>query len=243
VGTCDPVMTMQAALDSLTTMEQDARNYMLAAVLLPVFEQGQVEFNSFMGKPELAVLVGQAREQRNAQWQAEGTLFMNIARPMMAFFEGFLYALAPFMALLLGLGQFGLLAKYFLMFVWIQLWMPIMAVLNHYTQIIAQQKLSVLVNGDIPLTSIQGHLMGSSAINDWLATASVLVASTPAISLALLFGGAITMTHLAGRLQHGDHVNEQMVRPDVAQTTPMLALPTYHTAPNLTEASGIQDRC
>ncbi|MFA5183589.1 MAG: conjugal transfer protein TraG N-terminal domain-containing protein [Syntrophales bacterium] len=238
VGTCDPVMTMQTALDALTSMEQDARNYMLAAVLLPVFEQGQVEFNSFMGKPEMAVIVGQAREQRNAQWEAEGSLFMNIARPMMAFFEGFLYALAPFMALLLGLGQFGLLAKYFLMFVWVQLWMPIMAILNHYTQTVAQQKLSVLINSDIPLTSIQGHLMGSSAINDWLATAGVLVASTPAISLALLFGGAITMTHLAGRLQHGDFVGERMLRPDVAQTTPMLAMPTYQTAPNLTEASG-----
>jgi hypothetical protein len=238
VGTCDPVMTMQGALDSLTTMEQDARNYMLAAVLLPVFEQGQVEFNSFMGKPEMAVIVGQAREQRNAQWEAEGSLFMNIARPMMAFFEGFLYALAPFMALLLGLGQFGLLAKYFMMFVWIQLWMPIMAILNHYTQVVAQQKLSVVINSDIPLTSIQGHLMGSSAINDWLATAGVLVASTPAISLALLFGGAITMTHLAGRLQARDHIQEDAIRPPAMQSTPMLAIPSYMTAPNLTEASG-----
>ncbi len=224
--TCDPIMTMQTALDSLADQQQDARNYMMAAVLLPAFEQGQIQFDSFMGKPEMAVIVGQAREQRNIQWQAEGSLFMNIARPMMAFFEGFLYALAPFMALLLGLGQFGLMGKYFMMFVWVQMWMPVMAILNHYTQIIAQHKLSALISSDIPLTSIQGHLIAASSLNDWMGVAGVLVASTPAISLALLYGGAITMTHLAGRLQHGDFVNEKIARPDVVQPAPLLSMNT-----------------
>ena len=225
IGTCDPVLTMQSALDSLgTTESQDARNYMLAAVLLPAFEEGQVEFNSFMGKPEMAVIVGQAREQRNVQWTAEGSLFMNIARPMMAFFEGFLYAITPFMALLVAFVPAGLslVGKYFMMFLWVQLWMLIMAILNHYIQVVAQQKLIVMINGGIPLTSIQGHLMGSSNINDWLGVAGVLVASTPAISLALLFGGAITMTHLAGRLQHGDLVQEKIAAPSIASTAPIL---------------------
>ena len=225
VGTCDPVLTMQSALDALATTEtQDARNYMLAAVLLPAFEQGQMEFDSFMGKPEMAVIVGQAREQRNVQWTAEGSLFMNIARPMMAFFEGFLYAITPFMALLVAFVPAGLslVSKYFMMFLWVQLWMPIMAILNHYIQMVAQQKLSFMIAGDVPLTSIQGQLMGSSAINDWLGVAGILVASTPAISLALLFGGAITMTHLAGRLQHGDMVQEKLAAPSIASTAPIL---------------------
>lgn len=223
-GSCDPVMIVQDALNNLTQQQQDARNYIMSMVLLPAFEEGQMQFNSFMGKPEMAIIVGQAREQRNAQWQAEGSLFTNIMRPMMAFFEGFLYAITPFMALLAAFVPTGLslVGKYFMMFVWVQLWMPIMAVLNHYLQIVAAHKLNALIDSKIPLTSIQGHLMGTSAINDWLATAGVLVASTPAISLALLFGGAITMTHLAGRLQHGDFVNEKIARPDVVQPAPML---------------------
>jgi conjugal transfer mating pair stabilization protein TraG len=224
---CDPLMVVQSALDELSKhQEYSARDYILAAVLLPAFEEGQIQFNSFMGKPEMAIIVGQGREQRNIQWQAEGSLFMNIARPMMAFFEGFLYAITPFMALLVAFVPSGLslVGKYFLMFVWVQLWMPILAVLNQYMQIVAQHKLSALIDSDIPLTSIQGHLMGSSAINDWLGVAGVLVASTPAISLALLFGGAITMTHLAGRLQHGDFVNERIARPDVVQPAPIMSM-------------------
>jgi len=231
-GSCDPVAAVQDGLDALAQQQQDARNYMLAAVLLPALEQGQVQFHSFMGKPEMAVIVGQAREQRNIQWMAEGSLFMNIARPMMAFFEGFLYAITPFMALLVAFvpAGIGLVGKYFMMFVWVQLWMPVMAVLNHYMQIVAQKKLAALIDGDIPLTSLQGHLMGVSQLNDWLGTAGVLVASTPAISLALLFGGAITMTHLAGRLQHGDSIDEKIARPDVVRSAPIVGMNPMITA-------------
>ena len=217
---CSPVTTTQSALEALGAQQEDARNYMLAAVLLPVIEQGQINLSSSLGKPEMSIIVGQAREQRNAQWKAESSLFMTIVRPMMAFFEGFLYAVTPFMALLVAFVPSGLslIFKYFIMFIWVQLWMPILAVLNHYLHIIAQQKLASLVNnGLISITSISGQLEWTSNLNDWLATAGMLAASTPAISLALLFGGAVTMTHLAGRLQGGDHINEKIAAPDVVQ--------------------------
>lgn len=217
---CDPRQKLQNGLDAMVTVSQNAQYYMMASVLLPVLEQGQINANSTFGKPEMSVIIGQAREQRNAQWVAEGSLFANIVRPLMAFFEGFLYAVTPFMALLVAFvpSGIGLIFKFFAMFIWIQMWMPVMAVLNHYLQIIMQQKLtSLVVDGLIPLTSIQGQVMGMSNINDWMATAGMLASSTPAISLALLYGGAITMTHLAGRLQSGDFVNEKIARPDVVQ--------------------------
>ena len=233
-GTCDPVGEVQGALDNLSMMSSSAQNYMLAAVLLPVFESGQINFDSFMGKPEMAIIVGQAREQRNVQWTAESSVFMTIVRPMMAFFEGFLYATAPLMALLVAFvpAGLGLLGRYLQMFAWIQLWMPVLAILNHYQQIIAQQKLAALVSGTIPLTSLQGYLIGLSTLNDWMATVGLLAASTPAIALALLYGGAVAMTHLAGRLQGGDFVNEKIGAPDVVQPAPALAMaPAYNQDP------------
>lgn len=225
--TCDPQQTVQNALDALVTQQQDARNYMLAAVLLPAFEQGQINFNSELGKPELSVIIGQAREQRNVQWKAEASIFATVVRPMMAFFEGFMYAITPFMALLVAFvpSGLGLIFKYFSMFIWVQLWMPILAILNHYLQMIVQQKLTALVTqGGIAFTSIQGQLIGVSNLSDWLATAGMLASSTPAISLALLFGGAVTMTHLAGRLQSGDYVNEKIAAPDVVQPGAVMSM-------------------
>ncbi|MEW6659683.1 MAG: conjugal transfer protein TraG N-terminal domain-containing protein [Thermodesulfobacteriota bacterium] len=225
---CVPQQKVQNALDAMVTVSQNAQYYMMSSVLLPALDQGQINANSIFGKSEMSVIIGQAREQRNAQWVAQSSLFANIVRPLMAFFEGFLYAVTPFMALLVAFVPSGikLIFKFFAMFIWIQMWMPVMAVLNHYLQIIMQQKLTgLVVDAAIPLTSIQGQLMGMSTINDWLATAGMLASSTPAISLALLYGGAITMTHLAGRLQHGDFINEKIARPDVVQPGAVVGMP------------------
>ena len=225
---CDPQQEVQSALDGAVTVSQNAQYYMLAAVLRPALDQGQIQANSIFGKPEMSIIIGEAREQRNAQWTAESSLFANVMRPMMAFFEGFLYAVTPFMALLVAFVPSGirLIFKFFAMFIWIQMWMPVMAILNHYLQFILEQKLTgLVVDAAIPLTSIQGQLMGMSTINDWLATAGMLASSTPAISLALLYGGAITMTHLAGRLQHGEHINPKIAAPDVVRPGAVVGMP------------------
>jgi len=230
-GSCNPEAEVQEALNSLNLALHNSRDYMLAAVLLPVFEQGQIQFNSFMGKPEMAVVIGQAREQRNAQWQAEASMFLNIVRPLMAFFEGFLYAAAPFMALLVAFvpAGLGLVGRYFQMFCWHQMWLPVLAILNHYTQIVAQQKLSALVGGAIPLTSLHGYVIGMSQLHDWLSVAGLLVASTPAIALALLYGGSVAMSHLAGRLQSGDYLDEKVPAPSITRQEPYLTPTSRYT--------------
>jgi len=231
---CNPVDKVQDALISLERTEENAYNYMLAAVVLPVFEQGQIQFNSEMGKPEMAILVGQAREQRNKQWLAEAPMYLTVARAMMAFFEVFLYGTAPFMALLLAASVSGLmvLGNYFKMFCWVQLWMPVAALVNHFAQIIMQDKLEALVAGNIPLTSLSGYLIGMSKIDDWLGVASLLLASTPALALGLLYGGAVTMTHLAGRLQSGDFTNEHIAAPSIMSPPPLVNMQApYSMAP------------
>lgn len=233
-GSCNPPDKVQDALLALERTEENAYNYMLAAVVLPVFEQGQIQFNSEMGKPELAIIVGQAREQRNQQWLSEAPMFLNVARAFMAFFEVFLYGTAPFMALLLAASISGLmiLGNWFKMFLWVQLWMPVTALVNHFVQLVMQDKLAALASGNIPLTSLSGYLIGMSTIDDWLAVASLLAASTPALALGLLYGGAVTMTHLASRLQSGDFANETIAKPSVVSPPPMLNMqPPFSAAP------------
>ncbi|MDD3580107.1 MAG: conjugal transfer protein TraG N-terminal domain-containing protein [Desulfobacca sp.] len=231
---CNPSGLVQSALDSLTQAALDGRNYMLASVVLKAFEGGQIKASSFFGKPELAILVGQAREQRNLQISAEGPLFYNLSRPMMAFFEGFLFAITPFYALLVAFvpAGFRLIFKYLAMFLWVQIWLPILAILNQYALIAAQNKLTCLQATGSAVTSIQGHIMAASQLQDWLGTVGLLIASTPAISLAVLFGGAITMTHLASRLQTADHVAERSFRPDILSNAPaQMVAPSFQHDP------------
>jgi hypothetical protein len=80
------------------------------------------------------LFVEQAAQQRNAQWAAEQTLFTRLVRPMMTFFEGLIFAITPLMAFPIALGPAGIAmtGKYLLFALWIQLWMPIMAIINLY---------------------------------------------------------------------------------------------------------------
>ena len=69
-------------------------------------------------------------------------------------------------------------------------------------------------------------------LQDYLATGGMLAASTPAISLMLIYGSAITATHLAGRLQGGDFIDEKITSPDVMRPAAALAMsPILEHAP------------
>ncbi len=69
-------------------------------------------------------------------------------------------------------------------------------------------------------------------LQDYLATGGMLAASTPAISLMLIYGSAITATHLARRFQGGDFIDEKITSPDVMRPAPALAMsPIMEHAP------------
>lgn len=219
----NPEANMQNALNALVGVGQDARTYMMTSLMRDAYEIGVQRHAMDSGGFAEATVISDARNKRNLQWAAESSLFMTVVRPMMTFFEGFFYALSPLYAFLVVLVPTGIsmVGKYLLTAVWIQSWMPILAILNHYVNFIAQGKLAD-VAAKIPLTSMSGLEYTSGAMANWLATASMLAASTPAIGLTLVFGGAFTATHLAGRLAGGDHINENNLSPDTMKNGPTL---------------------
>jgi conjugal transfer mating pair stabilization protein TraG len=151
----DVANKVQTSLDEIAGAGVDAQNYMVMATVMPFFEKGIVQTHEDLGKWELAAMVEQAHQQRNAQWAAEQTLFTRIVRPMMTFFEGFLYAIAPLMAFAVALGPVGIamVGKYLLFGLWIQLWLPIMAVINLYLHMAIGRDMAALEgagNLDVP---------------------------------------------------------------------------------------------
>ena len=103
----DVTSKVQFALDAIAGAGVDAQNYMVMAAMVGFLEKGIVQTHENLGKWELAATTEQAAAQRNAQWAAEETLFTRIVRPMMTFFEGFLYAISPLMAFAIALGSGG----------------------------------------------------------------------------------------------------------------------------------------
>ncbi|MBK1718619.1 conjugal transfer protein TraG N-terminal domain-containing protein [Thiocystis violacea] len=222
LGTATGTVTTRVtgALSALSSSAVDAQTYMTMAALLPMFEKGVIQHYRDLGDQGAATQTAQAIAQRNSQWATEQNLFIKIMRPMMVYFEGFIFAIGPFMAFAIGLGPLGIsmVGKYLLFGLWIQLWMPILAISNLYLIMASQRAFEALAtqNGAV-LPSFRALYESDLLLQTYLGTAGVLIASTPAISLMLIYGSAITATHLAGRLQGGDHISEKLTAPDLLQ--------------------------
>lgn len=176
-----------------------------------------------------AVMVNQGTEQRATQWGADESMFRQVARPMAAFFESMIYAMAPFMALVVGLGAWGFqkLMTYMVLTIWVALWLPVLSVVNLFQITMAQHGVDAMMQvppGATPLsvTSIAGAANLQHQIVNWLATGATIAAATPAITMMLIFGGAVTASALAGRMQGAEFSNEKLVNPDSVKDAPVM---------------------
>ena len=231
----DTVPKIQDAFDALAGPGViNAANYMLMSAIMPMFEKGVVGRHEDAMHWTKASMVEQAIQQRNSQWAAEQTLFSKIVRPMMAFIEGLSYAIAPIMAFVVLFGSVGLRMNigYFSMLLWIQLWMPILAVINLFINMSAAGKMTALASANYNLPSMMGIYQLDMELQQWLSIGGMLAASTPAITLMLIYRGAVTATHFLGRMDGGDYVNEKIATPDVISPAPLLnAQPQHQYSP------------
>lgn len=235
VAASDTVPKIQEAFDALAGPGIiNAADYMLMSAIMPMFEKGVIGRHEDAMHWTKASMIEQAIQQRNTQWAAEQTLFSRIVRPMMAFIEGLSYAIAPIMAFVVLFGSVGLRMNigYFSMLLWIQLWMPILAVVNLFINMSAAGKMAALTSANYNLPSMMGIYQLDMELQQWLSIGGMLAASTPAITLMLIYRGAVTATHFLGRMDGGDYVNEKIATPDVVSPGPLLnAQPLHQYSP------------
>ncbi len=207
-------LTLGSALQALSQSAESSRNFMMASALLPVYHDATIEKLQDMQQPQAAIMTQQAILQRNTQWAGEQHLFLSSMRAMMAYIEGFVFAVTPLMGLLVCVGLFGvrLAFKYLMLLLWIQLWMPVLSINNLYITLVSKGAMASL---SAPITSFTGIIESGPILEYWLGVGGLMAASTPALVLMLLYGSAITATHLAGRMQSGDFVNEKVSAPDI----------------------------
>jgi len=232
-GEQDPTAALGQAMTALSNAAYNAQDFALNMALRDAVANGMTVYANQNDAMMAAAMIGPGAAQRNVQWSAEATLFSKLIRPLITFFEGMMYATAPFVAFLLGLGTFGLKValKYLYLPIWVSLWMPVMAICNLYVNMIAQGRMAAFEVGAAgSYTSMAGSVVMFSSLTDWLGTASMLASSVPALTMSLLFGGAVAMSSLAGRLQSGDYTNEKLAAPDVASPAAALSVQSAMTA-------------
>lgn len=221
---------LQDGLSTLGFDLQGTQELMKTLCIESVYDDAAAQFYATYQDRVSAVAVRQAIMQRNTQWAAESEMFLNSARALMSFFEGFLYAITPIMGLLIGVGGFGLslVGKYFLLIAWVQLWMPVLAITNLYTLLGARSDV-VSALGSLEDVSMYGFNELWVNNSTWVATGGMLCAATPMIALFLITGSHYAFTSLAGRLGGQDHFNEKTVTPDAAVNGPAIQNAPMHT--------------
>lgn len=208
---------VNGALHALGQTMTQAQSYLQLAVLEPLYYeaaqgryQDQLDFSS-------AMMINQALQQRNTQWAAEQSMFMTVVRPMLTFFEGFVYAITPFAAFIIVMGSFGmqLAGKYLQTILWIQLWMPVLSITNLFIHMSASGEITARHASQ--LESFYALSSSSEVLQHWIATGGMLAAATPIISLFIVTGSSYAMTSIAQKVGGGDFVDEKVQSPDIVR--------------------------
>ena len=80
-----------------------AADYMAASAVNAVWTMALRKGSDPSGLDVMSqVMINQGTEQRATQWGADESMFRQVMRPTAAFFESMIYAMAPFMALMVG---------------------------------------------------------------------------------------------------------------------------------------------
>lgn len=156
-------------------------------------------------------------QQRDAQWAAEGSSFLQSVRPFLAYVEGLSYAITPITAIVVIMGASGIAmaGKYMMLFFWIQLWMPILSITNLYLVQASTDKLKTVVGStsDFSIGSFYAFDTFSQIAQTWVGVGAAMMAATPFISLFVVSGSIYTMNSLAGRMSAADTFDEGRVSP------------------------------
>lgn len=227
--TADDYAKISSSMESLNATMTGAQDMMRMLIVDGVYDSAASKFYTTQHDQASAIAVNQAIWQRNTQWASEGTMFLNVSRGLMAFFEGFIYAITPIMGFLIAIGSFGvsLVAKYFMTIVWIQLWLPILSILNLYIMTGARFAITRAAL-DVPSFYALDTLWAET--QTWVATGGMLTAATPMIALFLVSGSTYAFTTLTNRMGGQDHFNERIGTPDVASPSAVLGHQSHYTA-------------
>lgn len=229
-------------LNAIQASQVKAQKFMLASVGRQIMQLGLKDGYAAYGDINSACMISQAIQQRNVQWAGEQSMFLNSVRPIMAFMESFFYAITPFAAVFVMLGLFGmgLFFKYILLLIWVQMWLPTMAVANMFIMSAATRQMTALGTGYLASQPNMNNADGSLSFymydgmigiaKDWVATGAMFQAATPLLSLIIISGSVYALTSLTSRMAGSDHINEKVVAPDVVSPAAAIGMQSAYAA-------------
>lgn len=152
---------------------------------------------------QYVAIVTDAFESDRVESAAQGTVFLQYMFPLMTFFQFLFFAIAPFVALVILANPFAAgktVGGYLLFGVWTYSWMPVAAIVNHFSEITLQNALEFAGTGLVGTgyTAILGFDDFYNLVGTKLAIGSKALQWTPVITAAVLGGSMFGLTKLGG---------------------------------------------
>ena len=215
------------AIQSFGISGKNAQEYTMMSLIQPIFGDARVNALNHWQEQSAALALRQSLNQQEIQWAGKGDMFKHYMRPMIAFFEGLLYAMSPFMAFALMLGGSGLkiMAKYLVLPISVGLWMPMLSVVNAFTLWYAGSEVEAIFNGyDATGTgfAILQLLDIDHAISKALGIGGLLAASVPPLTLFLVTGSAMVANGIMSQMTQGDKFKSEDVLPRAKEQAPVM---------------------
>lgn len=234
------LMNAQEAVDTFAITSKSAQDYVITSVIIPSVENGRAAALQHWHGARAAVALRDSLNQQELQWAGRGDVFKHYMKPMIAFFEGLLYGITPFMAFALLLGSAGIsvLGKYLILPLAIGMWMPLLSIVNAFTLWYAGAQIDPILGGYDTLSS--GFAISQvqdldHAISKALGVGGLLAASVPALALFIVSGSAYVANSIMSNMTSGDKFRSEDVVPRTQQSSPVLATTAMFTSDQTTQ--------
>lgn len=218
-----------------------AQQMALTMIVEPIMlEAAQGKYQDFQDQT-LAIAMTNAIEQRNISWAAQASFFQETIYPMMTFFEGLSFAITPFIAFLMVMGAFGIKLgiKYFMLLIWIQLWMPLLSIVDLFITEGASSELALAGSSVTTANSIYFMNAAYDTAKTWIGTGSYMATAVPMISLFLvsgsMYGAASLANSISSSTAKGADAAAESIQPDAFN---MGALNSLGSASNTSFGTG-----
>lgn len=227
---------LNEARNAIAGVNSNAQIYMLNAMVNNEFKCQTEGLNSAS-----CITLTEGSERRRTQWASEQSFFKQVARPLMAFAEAFLPALAPMVlfVILVAPASVAILMTYFKLYASLALWTPLMALVNFYL-----------------VSAVSGHVKHMSAtvdpnsvsyldstwttIADWVSVGGMLYAAVPVLAYGIVTGTGGVMNVIgskAGQASGGTDGSSTM-SPALSQNSAVVASgPGMQVAPGVARSA------
>lgn len=219
-ATLDASTQISNSLDALGKTVADVQSLVRTRIIDSAMQRAAMGYYKTQQDALTGIAVTSAIEQRNVQWASEGTMFTKSVHALMTFIEGFCYAIMPIMAFVFVMGALGMriVGKYFQIILWIQLWYPIMAIVNLY---VINSTRTALAPYPTSWSFYDTNAMFHE-VQTHIGVAGMMLGATPLLALLIITGSSMAFTAIAGRMGGQDHFNEKLTQPDAVTPAPVL---------------------